>query len=124
MVNRKYYLCSVGEIGKGYDSENWIRCMTNTSFFFNEKLEPKGKIEKVQKNDLLLLIYKTEIVAYGIASDSLQTKSLEEDWKHYIKVRWWKIGDPVSIEKNLYNEVVVEINRDFALQKIEEMNLI
>jgi hypothetical protein len=36
MTKRKYFACSVGEPGKGYDDENLDRIIRNSAFILNE----------------------------------------------------------------------------------------
>ena len=128
MINRKYYLCSLGVPNEGYDNQNIIECMISSCYFFGKNLsekQEKGEIEKIKEDDLLLLYYKADIVSYGLATSKLEEKKLEEKFNFYIKIKSWKTGVPVTISNDFdHKKAVVKVDRSFALEKIEEMKLI
>lgn len=84
---RKYYSCSVGEEGKGYDEKNLSKIIENKAFILHENTPQKGDYQNIKKNDILLLKYRGQFVAYGAALEIL--KSSDEEWNLFAPVKEW-----------------------------------
>jgi 5-methylcytosine-specific restriction protein B len=84
---RKFYSCSVGEKNKGYDEDNLKRIMSNQAFILHENTPQKGYYEDIKRNDILLLKYRGQFIAYGEASDII--KSDDEEWNLFAPVNKW-----------------------------------
>ena len=131
MSKRSYFVCSIGQPEKGYDEENLTRCIVNNCFVLNEYNKYKGSIDEVKPNDILILKYKQSFIGYGRAVSSLQTDidmSNGEDWSWRIDVNLWIMGNHISRygikdaqESGSPYDTVKKVERDFALNKIEEI---
>lgn len=131
-MERNYFVVSVGEPGKNYDTENLTRCILNNCFVLNRDTIQKGSIEEIKEDDLLILKYKDHFVGYGRAKSILLTdKDLSEGelWNQRIDMHSWVIGNHIhkygiqgATETGSGQFATVKkVNRDFALQKIEEI---
>ena len=130
-MNRKYYICSIGKPGEGYDDENLIRCVINNCFVLHEKNKRKGCIEEIKQGDILILKYKHNFIGYGRATSELQKdREIPEGsgWSWRIDVNLWIMGNHIykygikaAKESGTEYDTVKKVNRDFALQKMEEI---
>jgi hypothetical protein len=128
----RYFVCSVGEPNKEYDSENLNRCVINKGYYLNVGCVHQGSIQVIQPGDLLILKYQDELIAYGRAIDSLQEKNeannINNGWIFVVSVNYWITGNSVS-NYGIQNaqmsgspyDAVKEVSQEFALKKIEEI---
>jgi hypothetical protein len=133
-MQRNYFVCSIGEPGKGYDAENLLRCIENMNFVLHEDTIRKGAIEEIKIGDLLILKYQEHLIAYGQVISNLDKKtdlSEGEGWAWSIKVNRWILGKHIHIygikdaqEGGTNYDTVKKVERDYALQKVEEIGLI
>ncbi|KFF03872.1 nSTAND3 domain-containing NTPase [Chryseobacterium luteum] len=84
---RKFYSCSVGEEGKGYDEKNLSKIIENKAFILHENTPQKGHYQNIKINDILLLKYRGQFVAYGEALDII--KSSDDEWNLFAPVKHW-----------------------------------
>lgn len=91
MMKRKYYACSVGEPGKGYDDENLERIIKNSAFILNEDTIQKGVYDQINNGDILILKFKKKFIAYGEAIERIQTEDIE--WNLWATVKEWFFFD-------------------------------
>lgn len=131
---RKFYVCSVGQPGKGYDDINFQRIISNKAFVLHENAPQKGVYEQIRRNDILLLKYNNHLVAYG---ESLGNQiSNEEEWNLTSPVHEWNFHDSNNLKQGVSNYgigdntlpgagqmgVVKEVNIKFAINKINIIN--
>ena len=134
-MERKFFICSVGKPGDGYDEENLNRCIENSGHFMHRNTQHKGAFDAVSNNDVAILKYKDNLVAYGqiIRKDYSDNDELE-DWNYAIYVDRWIFFDEGQKEKGVSRNGVQEatINGDqyatikeikpaFAIKKMEEI---
>lgn len=127
-MSRNYYVCSIGQPGKGYDDENLRRCILNKAFVLHENAKQKGCIKDINADDILILKYKNEFIGYGRSIASV--KSIGSGWSLHVAVNLWIMGNHVrkyGIKKAQKSgtayDAVKKIDRNFALNKIEEIGL-
>jgi len=133
-INRKYYACSVGQPGKGYDEENLKRIITNKAFILHEETTQKGFYEEIQKGDILILKYNFKFIAYG---ESLgKTTSNDVEWNLWAPVIDWIFfdsSDPTkgvttygiqnnTLEGSGQMATVKELECIFGIEKLKEIN--
>jgi hypothetical protein len=128
-MERNYFICSVGEPLKDYDTDNLTRCIINCCFVLHKSNIHKGPIHEIKVGDVLILKYKEHFIAYGRAISSLQTDhDFEDEWDHRIDVNLWIVGkhshrygiQDAQLGGNSY-DTVKKVSREFALSKIEEI---
>ena len=130
---RKFYSCSVGEEGKGYDEKNLSKIIENKAFILHENTPQKGDYQNIKKNDILILKYRGQFVAYGEALDIL--KSSDEEWNLFAPVEEWffhdtlkpGIGPEIRGMKNAtlggsQYGTVKPLEEKFSLEKISKIN--
>ena len=77
----KYYLCYVGEFQDGGEKEIINHCLDNDVYQYYRFVRQKGAGALIQKDDVLILIYKKEIIGYGIADGTLgEAQGDNDDW--------------------------------------------
>lgn len=130
---RKFYSCSVGEEGKGYDEKNLSKIIENKAFILHENTPQKGDYQNIKKNDILILKYRGQFVAYGEALDI--KKSSDEEWNLFAPVEEWFFHDTLKPEigpeiKGMKNATlggsqygtVKPLEEKFSLEKISKIN--
>ncbi len=130
-MERNYFICSVGQPDKDYDTENLTRCILNNCFVLNEYNKQKGSISEIKEGDILILKYKEHFIGYGKAISTLQTdRDLSEgdEWNWRIDVNLWITGNHIyrygikwAQESGSSYDTVKKVSREFALQKMEEI---
>lgn len=93
-MERKFYSCSVGEKDKGYDEENLKRIINNRAFILHENTSQKGVYLDIKPNDILLLKYRGNFIAYGEALDIKKTS--DEEWNLFAPVKDWYFYDIIN----------------------------
>ncbi len=73
----RYFVCSIGQPGEGYDDENLCRCIVNKGYFLHVGCTHQGPIAEIQSGDLLILKYQNELIAYGRTIDIMQKKTAQ-----------------------------------------------
>jgi len=131
-MNQNYYVCSVGAPKKDYSKENLKRCIDNVCFTLHKENKQKGCIKDININDILILKYDGHFIGYGRANGSfkINEKNFSDDgWNWIIPVDMWVIGSKTHIygikksqEGGTPYSTVRKVKRDFALDKIKEMN--
>jgi 5-methylcytosine-specific restriction protein B len=130
---RKFYSCSVGEKGKGYDEENLKRIKDNSAFILHQDTPQKGEYLSIKIGDILLLKYRGNFIAYGEALDIKKTNDIE--WNLLAPVKEWFFYDNSnpSIGTEIYGMkdatlggskygTVKPLEVDFSLKKIKIIN--
>lgn len=131
MSTRKYFICSLGEPGEGYDDKVLRQCMVRNCYFMHEATKQKGAIREIKEGDILILKYNTNFIGYGRAISGLETTNnlgWEDGWTWSVKVNIWIMGTHVGrygiqaaqVSGTAY-DTVKQVDRDFALRKLEEI---
>ena len=127
----KYYVCSIGKPGKGYDDENLRRCLMDKGFRLHCGCTQRGKIAEIQEDDLLILKYQDIFLAYGRVTAQVEEEEetvANQGWIYKVPVASWITGNHTSkygiqdaqIGGSSY-DAVKEVRKAFALEKIEEI---
>jgi MoxR-like ATPase len=130
---RKFYSCSVGEQGKGYDEKNLNKIIENKAFILHESTPQKGDYQSIKEDDILLLKYRGNFIAYGEALSILKTT--DEEWNLFAPVKEWHFYDDTNpafgIEiKGMKDATlggsqygtVKPLEADFSFKKIKKIN--
>ena len=130
---RKFYSCSVGEQGKGYDEKNLNKIIENKAFILHESTPQKGDYQSIKENDILLLKYRGNFIAYGEALNIIKTT--DEEWNLFAPVKEWFFYDNSnpSFGTEIYGMkdatlggsqygTVKPLEADFSLKKIKKIN--
>lgn len=125
----KYFVCSIGQPGQGYDDDNLRRCVIESAYFMHENCSQRGQVDEITEDDVLILKYKDDFFAYGRASSPV-IKAGGNGWNHKVPVEGWITGKGVSksgvknaqLEGNNYATVKM-VDRDFARKKIKEIGV-
>jgi hypothetical protein len=126
---RKYFICSVGEPGKGYDDSILRLCMVHSCFVLHKSTKNKGSIHEIEPGDILVLKYQTNFVGYGRAISGLDTNhDLGDGWSWTVRVNTWIMGSHVgrygikeAQKSGTAYDTVKIVDRGFALGKLEEI---
>ena len=132
-MEKNYYVCSVGdpENEHHYDKVNLTRCLENDCYVLNEYAKRKGPIENIKIGDIILLKSQKHLIAYGLASSTLQKdKDLSEgeDWSYRIEIKKWIQGTHSSIHGiesaqvgGTNYDAVKKVSEEFGLKKMKEI---
>lgn len=127
-MSRNYFICSVGEPQKGYDSENLTRCIVNCCFVLHDSNKNKGCILDIKEGDILFLKYQQHFIAYGRATSALKIDDIEDGWNHKVDVNLWIVGNHIhrygiknAQEGGNAYDTVKKVDMEFALKKMEEI---
>ncbi len=127
----KYFVCSIGQSGEGYDDENLRRCIMDKGYRLNLGCTQRGPIDDIQTGDILILKYKDELIGYGRATNKVQEEqetTANQGWVFIVPVMLWITGSRVlrygiqdaQLSGSPY-DAVKEVQRSFALEKIEDI---
>ncbi|WP_372744144.1 AAA family ATPase [Lutibacter sp.] len=130
---RKFYSCSVGEENKHYDEDNLKRIIDKKAFVLHENTSQKGDYLNIKKEDILLLKYRGNFIAYGEALDI--KKTTDEEWNLLAPVKEWffhDISNPsegigiygmkdATLGGSQYG-TVKPLEIDFSIKKIKKIN--
>lgn len=130
---RKFYSCSVGEVGKDYDEENLNRIIEKRAFILHENTPQKGNYLNIKENDILLLKYRGKFIAYGEALKIIKTT--DKEWNLFAPVKDWFFFDnsnpssgteiygmkDATLGGSQYG-TVKPLEADFSLKKIKKIN--
>lgn len=131
--DRNFFVCSVGEPGKGYDEDNLQRIIKNKAFILHEDTNQKGEYSNIKIGDVLILKYKNKFIAYG---EALQIKkSQDPEWNLFAPVKAWFFKNENDFRDGIntygigYNTesggqygTVKKVVLSFALARIKEMD--
>ena len=130
---RKFYSCSVGEKGKGYDEMNLTKIIESKAFILHENTPQKGDYQIIKESDILLLKYRGNFIAYGEALNIIQTT--DEEWNLFAPVKEWFFYDDSnpSIGTEIYGMkdatlggsqygTVKPLEANFSFKKIKKIN--
>lgn len=129
IMSTKYFICSIGEPGKGYDDENLRRCILESGFFMHEGCTQRGRIADIEADDILILKYNNFLFAYGRATSAMVTED-NGGWNLKVPVEGWITGQSVhkygvqtaQVAGNNY-ETVKLVDREFARSKITSIGV-
>ncbi|WP_336718254.1 AAA family ATPase [Chryseobacterium mucoviscidosis] len=96
----KFYSCSVGEKGKGYDEENLNRIIEKKAFILHENTPQKGTYNMIKQGDILLLKYRSHFIAYGKANEIFTSD--DEEWNLTAPVEEWFFFDESNKERGIH----------------------
>ena len=130
---RKFYSCSVGEAGKGYDEKNLNKIIENKAFILHESTPQKGDYQSIKQDDILLLKYRGNFIAYGEALNIIKTT--DEEWNLFAPVKEWFFYDnsnpssgteiygmkEATLGGSQYG-TVKPLEADFSFKKIKKIN--
>lgn len=135
-MERKFYICSVGEKDKGYVEENLERCIENTGHFMHRDTKHKGCFDLIKPDDIVFLRYSNKnLIAFGevTKTDSSPKEDLGE-WNYAVYVKEWYFFDKKNPTRGVPRygvkeatilgdqyATIKEVEGDFALQKMEDI---
>jgi hypothetical protein len=131
---RRFFACSVGEPGKGYDEENLQRIIDNKAFVLHRDTIQKGVYEEIAPGDILLLKYRNGFVAYGETTGKVTTADPEWNLTAPVKEWFFKNEKNPAIGVSAYGiqdstlagsgqmGTVKEIDEKFGLEKLKEID--
>lgn len=136
-MNRKFFICSVGQRGSDYEDDNLTRCIDNVGHFMHKNTTQKGVFEKVEANDIVFLKYRDRLISYGKVCDKAWEKTKElGDWCYAIYVDEWIFFDKKDVTIGVSNSgvtfytlagagqmgTVKEVSHEYALKKMKEID--
>lgn len=91
----KYYLCKVGAFQGGGEEEIINDCLRRNVYQYHESTAQKGAGYRINSGDTLILVYKTQILAYGTVSGGRLNPAdgYEQGWLATSVKRWIKIDN-------------------------------
>jgi Cdc6-like AAA superfamily ATPase len=131
----RFFVVSAGQPGEDYMDENFGRIIQNNAFNLHEDTKMKGFYAEIKANDVLILKYNDNLVAYGIATKRYETtKEPFNLWAGVVEWALYNIEDPkqgiskTGIGKAAMKagsfDTVKEVNSDYAIEKITLINTV
>lgn len=136
-MDRKYFICSVGDPNEDYDEKNMSRCIKYCGHFMHKNTKQRGPFHRISKGDIAILKYKKKLVAYGLVNktDSSDDKKLQgwiyavyvDKWYFYNEnnpmegIGYYGISDAMIVGGTSY-DTIKEVESKFALKKMEKIN--
>jgi 5-methylcytosine-specific restriction protein B len=133
IYKRKFFACSVGQPGMGYDEENLERIQTNSAFILHQDTNQKGVYNEIDNGDILLLKFRGRFIAFGEALGI--RSSADAEWNLLAPVRKWHFMDSSLLSAGVpiygigYNTqgggpygTVKEIKPAFAIDKLKDLD--
>jgi hypothetical protein len=101
-MKRRFFICSVGEIGQDYAKDNLHRCVEYNGHFMHRDTKHKGVFDDVKKDDIIFLKYNVRLIAYGKVkyTDTIDKEELG-GWNYAIYVDKLFFLDDSNIEKGV-----------------------
>jgi len=123
----QYFICSIGQPGEDYDTDNLGRCILHSCFYLHTGSKQKGAIDAIEPDDILILKYQHVFIAYGRASSAAEHGD-GDGWTIKVPVAGWISGRAASkqgikdaqVDGNNF-QTIKEVTRDFARSKISEI---
>ena len=132
-MNRRFFTCSAGKPGEGYDDDNIETMVRERGFVFHEDTPEKTVYNTISPSDILILKYKHKLVAYGEARDRQLTA--DQGWNHWVYVSDWHFFNPDNYEEGVdkygvqdatlkggQHATIKEVNQEWGLKKIAEID--
>ncbi len=92
----KYYLCKIGSFQDGGEEQIKDDCLKKNIYQYYKSVRQKGAGDAIQNGDLLILVFRKNIVAYGISCGCLGDEyGIDNAWQA-VKVQEW-----IKAEKNI-----------------------
>ncbi len=134
----RFYVCSVGRPGEGYDEENIARCEKNNAHFMHKDTTNKGPFTDITPPAIAILKYRDNFVAYGEVIKAWVDESNEEleGWTYRVDIKDWIWKDPNNHKNGVSKygisdhtfpnsgqyDTIKRIYARWGLEKIKEIN--
>lgn len=87
----KYYLCKIGSFREGGEEEIKKDCLEKKCYQYYQWVHQKGAGKNIKKNDILILVYKNDVIAYGISCGNIGMRTgFNENWQAVQVEEWIK----------------------------------
>lgn len=120
----KYYLCIVGEFKEGNEDIIIDECLQKNIYQYHQSTSQKGVGPSIKSGDTLILVFKKEIIGYGIADGKLgDLQGYETEWKAVkIKGEWVRVPEKskVSLPYGVYGHTI-KGNKRSVVKEIDSL---
>lgn len=100
-MNRNFFICSVGEKNKDYSDENLKRCIDNKAHYMHKSTTHKGVFGNVKENDIVILKYADDYIAFGMVTKKYDDDKTYQDWSFAIYVKQWYFHNNTNKKKGV-----------------------
>lgn len=129
----RFFVVSAGQPGEEYMDQNFERIIKNNAFNLHEDTIKKGCYHAIEANDVLILKYNDNLVAYGVATKRYKTTN--EPFNLWAGVGEWVLHNNVNPKQGISKtgigkaainagsfDTVKVVNSDYAIKKITLIN--
>lgn len=118
----KYYLCIVGSFQDGTENVIIEDCINRNIYQYHESTRQKGAGASIQNNDTLILVYKKEILAYGVADGEIGTaKGKDDSWMALpIRGKWILSSPHIPLPYGVYWHILSG-NKQSVVKEIDAL---
>ena len=126
----KYYLCKIGSFQDGGEETIKENCLERNIYQYYKWVRQKGAGEAIQNGDILILVFRKNIVAYGTSCGRLGDEiGIDTDWQAVKVKEWIKAEKNISLPYGVWwhtlvgnkQSIVKEIDESFATDLITQI---
>ncbi len=126
----KYYLCKIGSFQDGGEERIKDDCLEKNIYQYYKWVRQKGAGEAIQNGDILILVFRKNIVAYGTSCGRLGDENgIDTDWQAVKVKEWIKAEKNISLPYGVWwhtlvgnkQSIVKEIDESFATDLITQI---
>ena len=78
----KYYLCKIGSFQDGGEETIKENCLERNIYQYYKWVRQKGTGNTIQNGDILILVFRKNIVAYGVSCGCIGDEyGIDSDWQ-------------------------------------------
>lgn len=116
----RYFLCIVGAFKEGGEEAIIEDCLTRNVYQYHDCTKQKGAYSDITIGDTVILVYKKEICAYGIADSQIgDAQGYDADWQALrIKNRWIRATTNIPLPYGVYWHTLIG-NKQSVVKEID-----
>ena len=116
----RYFLCIVGAFKEGGEEAIIKDCLERNVYQYHDCIRQKGAYSDISVGDTIILVYKKEICAYGIADSQMGgARGYDADWQALrIKGSWTCATPNIPLPYGVYWHTLVG-NKQSVVKEID-----
>lgn len=116
----RYFLCIVGAFKEGGEEAIIEDCLTRNVYQYHDCTKQKGAYSDITIGDTVILVYKKEICAYGIADSQIgDAQGYDADWQALsIKDKWIRATPNIPLPYGVYWHTLIG-NKQSVVKEID-----
>ena len=126
----KYYLCKIGSFQDGGEETIKENCLERNIYQYYKWVRQKGAGNTIQNGDILILVFRKNIIAYGVSCGCIGDEyGIDADWQAVKVKQWIRAEKDISLPYGVWwhtlvgnkQSIVKEIDAIFAKDLITQI---